>query len=102
MDAWLYVLSFSSISPGYVFATATILNFTGIILPIPQPIVVTVLRQPPHLDHYLDEFVFRFNRRKSASRVKLFYRLAQQAVQVEPVPFTKLTKTQPVVDRGVK
>jgi transposase-like protein len=51
-----------------------------------------------HLDYYLDEFTFRFNRRKSASRGKLFYRLAQQAVQVEPAPFHSLIKTQPVVD----
>jgi len=37
-----------------------------------------------HLDYYLDEFTFRFNRRTSASRGKLFYRLVQQAVLVEP------------------
>jgi transposase-like protein len=43
-----------------------------------------------HLDCYLDEFTFRFNRRKSASRGKLFYRLAQHAVQVEPAPFDTL------------
>lgn len=45
-----------------------------------------------YLDYYLDEFTFRFNRRKSASRGKLFYRLAQQAVQISPVPFDSLTK----------
>ena len=45
---------------------------------------------PKHLDYYLDEFTFRFNRRKSASRGKLFYRLAQQAVQVPPVPYHTL------------
>ncbi len=44
-----------------------------------------------HLDYYLDEFTFRFNRRTSASRGKLFYRLAQQAVQVEPAPFASLS-----------
>lgn len=44
-----------------------------------------------YLDYYLDEFTFRFNRRTSRSRGKLFYRLAQQAVQVEPVPFESLT-----------
>lgn len=44
-----------------------------------------------HLDYYLDEFAFRFNRRKSASCGKLFYRLAQQAVQVAPVPFDSLS-----------
>lgn len=49
-----------------------------------------------HLDFYLDEFTFRFNRRKSASRGKLFYRLAQQAVQVPPSPFTSLIKPQSV------
>lgn len=38
------------------------------------------------LDYYLDEYTFRFNRRKSASRGKLFYRLVQQAVKVDPIP----------------
>lgn len=47
-----------------------------------------------HLDYYLDEFTFRFNRRKSASRGKLFYRLAQQAVQVEPVTFASMIGPQ--------
>ncbi|MFH1737394.1 MAG: IS1595 family transposase, partial [bacterium] len=37
-----------------------------------------------HLDYYLDEFTFRFNRRTSRSRGKLFYRLIQQAVVVAP------------------
>ena len=39
-----------------------------------------------HLDYYLDEYTFRFNRRKSHSRGKLFYRLAQQALMVDPHP----------------
>jgi hypothetical protein len=43
-----------------------------------------------YLDYYLDEFTFRFNRRKSQPRSNLFYCLAQQAVQVEPVPFVSL------------
>jgi transposase-like protein len=43
--------------------------------------------RPEHLDYYLDEFTFRFNRRKSRSRGKLFYRLLQQAVAVQPVPY---------------
>ena len=38
------------------------------------------------LDFYLDEFVFRFNRRKSGSRGLLFYRLMQQAVITTPKP----------------
>jgi transposase-like protein len=58
-----------------------------------------------HLDYYLDEFTFRFNRRRSKSRGKLFFRLAQQAVAVEPFPLDRIlhpgtkakTKPQPVV-----
>jgi transposase-like protein len=43
-----------------------------------------------HLDYYLDEFTFRFNRRRSASRGKLFYRLVQQAVSVEPSTYDEI------------
>ena len=42
--------------------------------------------RPSHLSYYLDEFTFRFNRRTSASRGKLFYRLVQQAMMVDPAP----------------
>lgn len=45
--------------------------------------------QPAHLDYYLDEFTFRFNRRTSGSRGLLFYRLLDQAVHLQPV----LTRT---------
>ncbi len=41
--------------------------------------------RPTQLDYYLDEYTFRFNRRKSAARGKLFYRLVQQAVLTSPV-----------------
>jgi transposase-like protein len=41
--------------------------------------------RPDYLDYYLDEFTFRFNRRDSKWRGKLFYRLLQQAVEIEPV-----------------
>jgi transposase-like protein len=43
--------------------------------------------QPKQLDYYLDEFVFRFNRRTSKSRGLLFYRLLQQAVVTQPVTY---------------
>jgi carotenoid cleavage dioxygenase-like enzyme len=55
-----------------------------------------------HLDDYLDEFTFRFNRRTSKSCGKLFYRLAQQAVQTDPASFATLVKPQPVAFSGVK
>lgn len=43
-----------------------------------------------HLNYYLDEYVFRFNRRTSKYRGKLFYRLVQQAVQTPPVTFSRI------------
>ena len=43
--------------------------------------------QPGQLDAYLDEFVFRFNRRTSGSRGLLFYRLLQQAMVTAPVTY---------------
>lgn len=49
-----------------------------------------------HLDYYLDEFTFRFNRRTSRSRGKLFYRLVQQAASAEPVTWHSL-KSEPQV-----
>ena len=45
-----------------------------------------------HLDYYLDEYTFRFNRRTSRYRGKLFYRLIQQAVAIDPVPYSALVK----------
>ena len=43
-----------------------------------------------HLDYYLDEFTFRFNRRTSRARGLLFHRLLEQAVATEPVPYQQL------------
>jgi len=55
-----------------------------------------------HLNFYLDEFTFHFNRRRSKSRDKFFFRLAQQAVAVDPVTLDQMIhpdateKPQPV------
>lgn len=43
-----------------------------------------------HLDYYLDEFTFRFNRRRSRHRGLLFYRLLEQAVQIDHVPLSAI------------
>lgn len=43
--------------------------------------------RPEHLDDYLGEFTFRFNRRTSRSRGLLFYRLLENAVRIEPAPY---------------
>jgi len=47
---------------------------------------------PKHLPYYLDEFAFRFNRKLSTYRGKLFYRLIQQAVSTPPKPLKEIAK----------
>jgi len=46
--------------------------------------------KPGHMQAYLDEFTFRFNRRRSHARGMLFYRLLQQAVQAPPRTYRSL------------
>ena len=48
---------------------------------------------PKHLPYYLDEFAFRFNRKMSTYRGKLFYRLIQQAVTTSHVTLKDITKS---------
>ena len=48
-----------------------------------------------HLDYYLDEFTFRFNRRSSSRRGLLFFRLLEQAVQIDPVPINSIIGGRP-------
>jgi hypothetical protein len=48
---------------------------------------------PAHLPSYLDEFVFRFNRRRSHSRGLVFYRVLELAVGHEPVRYRHLVIT---------
>ena len=54
----------------------------------------------PQLDHYLEEFTFRFNRRTARSRGLLFYRLLTQAVAAPPVTYRHIaprrTRPQPL------
>ncbi len=44
-----------------------------------------------HLEYYLDEFAFRFNRKLSTHRGKLFYRLMQQAIATQPMTYKDIT-----------
>jgi len=58
-----------------------------------------------HLPSYLDEFVFRFNRRSSRSRGMVFYRVLELAVAHAPVRYEDLIvdpqpKTAPPVPPG--
>lgn len=45
-----------------------------------------------HLEYYLDEYTFRFNRRTSQSRGMLFYRLIEQAVMTAPLPYRQIVE----------
>jgi transposase-like protein len=58
-----------------------------------------------HLQSYLDEFVFRFNRRRSHSRGLVFYRVLELAVGHDPVRYRDLiahrqTKAKPPAPPG--
>ena len=46
---------------------------------------------PKYLEYYLDEFAFRFNRKMSTYRGRLFFRLIQQAVTIPPTTNKLLT-----------
>lgn len=48
-----------------------------------------------HLQYYLDEFTFRFNRRTSRARGLLFYRLMTNAVQTAPQPMRDIVAADP-------
>jgi transposase-like protein len=73
--------------------------------PLPQAhLVISLLKRwllgtlhgaihPTHVEYYLDEFTFRFNRRTSQHRGKLLYRLVQQAVLTDPVREADLRAT---------
>ena len=47
---------------------------------------------PEHLQEYLDEFAFRWNRRNTRNRGMLFYRLLQHAVNAAPVTYHDLVR----------
>jgi transposase-like protein len=51
--------------------------------------------QESHLDYYLDEFTFRFNRRTSHSRGLLFRRVLEYAMTVDPLREMDLRATRP-------
>ena len=46
-----------------------------------------------YLPYYLDEFTFRFNRRKSKSRGKLFFRLMENAVSTAPNTYESMVRS---------
>jgi hypothetical protein len=46
--------------------------------------------RPAHLDYYLDEFTFRFNRSHARDRGLRFYRLLEQAAATDPQPYPDL------------
>ena len=56
--------------------------------------------QADQLEYYLDEFTFRFNRRKSRARGLLFYRLVQQAVITKPAPYRTLVANPKISSPG--
>ena len=61
--------------------------------------------EPAHLQAYLDEFAFRFNRRHSRSRGLVFYRVLELAARHDPVRYRDILvarkpRNQPPLGRG--
>ncbi len=54
-----------------------------------------------HLEYYLDEYTFRFNRRRSRARGLLFYRLLQNAVAVDPITYQGLVGGKKELDPNI-
>jgi len=50
-----------------------------------------------HMAYYFDEFTFRFNRRTSKSRGKLFYRMVQNAVCTNPTIYSVIVQNDEVM-----
>jgi hypothetical protein len=46
------------------------------------------------LEYYLDKYTFRFNRRTSANRGKLFYRLVEQATEIETKTYNEIIERE--------
>ncbi len=55
-----------------------------------------------HLEYYLDEYTFRFNRRSSRSRGMLFYRLMQQAATTPTITYRQIVDRSDTTYRGEK
>jgi len=55
-----------------------------------------------HLDYFLDEYTFRFNRRNSRARGMLFYRLLQQAVIIPTITYRDLTEYKDLIKTTIE
>jgi transposase-like protein len=88
-DGWLGYQGISDIGYNHIVADSMDLKIAHLTISLLKRWLLGTYQgavSPAHLDYYLDEFTFRFNRRTSASRGKLFYRLVQQALVSGPVP----------------
>jgi hypothetical protein len=54
---------------------------------------------PEHLDAYLNDFTFRFNRRDSGCRGMLFYRLLEQSIAADPITYSSLIANPRAIGR---
>lgn len=50
---------------------------------------------PKHMDHYFEEFIFRFNRRTSKVRGLLFQRVIENSFRVDPAPYDEIIARKP-------
>lgn len=101
-DGWSGYEQLTSIGYKHVVVGARELNIAHLVISLMKRWLLGTYQgavRPSQLDYYLDEYTFRFNRRKSAFRGKLFYRLVQQAVNAKPVLGRDLVSGKPPTDQ---
>jgi len=107
-DGWAGYTNLGALGYDHVVNNQSVLPYPAhVLLPGPHRVTSLVKRwllgtyqggiAKVHLPYYLDEFTFRFNRRKSRSRGLLFYRLLEQSTEVG---FTKTADLYGSTGRG--
>ena len=92
-DGWAGYQSLQSIGYGHIIEDSKDLRIAHLVVSLLKRWLLGTYQgavRECQLAYYLDEYTFRFNRRTSASRGKLFYRLIQQAVMADPVTLDQL------------
>jgi transposase-like protein len=92
-DGWSGYHSVSTIGYGHIVVNSMDLKIAHLTISLLKRWLLGTYQgavSSAHLSYYLDEFTFRFNRRTSGSRGKLFYRLVQQSLLSDPVAYQEI------------
>lgn len=97
-DGWNGYTKLSKLGYSHVVVASRELNIAHLIISLLKRWLLGTYQgavSSTNLSYYLDEFTFRFNRRTSQYRGKLFYRLVQQSLLSDPVSGQQITGDKP-------